>query len=123
LQREKREKRIDGPFFSSSLFVGWKEMGGFGLIMVYKTEKMGDGCMSCPCDSRQIAIALDLVSLDPFILFYFFLASEWGKKRERIAQETYTHILYPFALPYSIHSKFFSLSLEEQQRAAKPFFV
>jgi hypothetical protein len=47
-------------------------MGGFGLIMVYKTEKMGDGCMSCPCDSRQIAIALDLVSLDPFILFYFF---------------------------------------------------
>ena len=56
-------------------------MGGFGLIMVYKTEKMGDGCMSCPCDSRQIAIALDLVSLDPFILFYFFFSFRMGKKK------------------------------------------
>jgi hypothetical protein len=71
--RERREKReLMGLFFLLLLFVGWKEMGGFGLIMVYKTEKMGDGCMSCPCDSRQIAIAWDLVSLDPFILFYFF---------------------------------------------------
>jgi hypothetical protein len=74
-------------------------MGGFGLIMVYKTEKMGDGCMSCPCDSRQIAIALDLVSLDPFILFFSF---RMGKKR--IAQEThsyiYIHPIHTHLLPY-----------------------
>ena len=72
-------------------------MGGFGLIMVYKTEKMGDGCMSCPCDSRQIAIALDLVSLDPFILFFSF---RMGKKKNCTRNTLiyiYTSYTYPFA--------------------------
>lgn len=40
--------------------------------MVYKTEKMGRRLHELPpCDSRQIAIALDLVSLDPSFFFSF----------------------------------------------------
>ena len=92
-------------------------MGGFGLIMVYKTEKMGDGCMSCPCDSRQIAIALDLVSLDLFILFFSF---RMGKKKNCTRHtHIYIHPIHTHLLPY--YSKFSLWRNMEHQQEAKPF--